>query len=45
MSQIARNLTYALGELLDCMRQLIQDRDPLFTAESCLLLAQAGTKS
>jgi putative transposase len=45
MSQIGRNLTDSVDGLLKGKRYLIQDRDPLFTAEFLQILAEAGVAS
>jgi putative transposase len=45
MSQIARNLTDAVEGLLKGKRNLIHDRDRLFTSEFLSTLAEAGTES
>ena len=45
MNQIGRNLTDAVGGLLNGKRFLIHDRDPLFTAEFLKLLKEAGVAS
>ena len=45
MSQVARNLTAADEGILSGKRYLVHDRDPLFTAEFCSVLADAGVKS
>ena len=45
MTQIARNLTDAVDGFFLGKRYLIQDRDPLYTAEFLSMLADAGVKS
>ena len=45
MSQIARNLSDAVDGLVRGKGYLIQDRDPLFTAEFLSVLADSGVKS
>jgi putative transposase len=45
MSQIARNLTDAGEGILARKRYLIHDRDPLFTAEFCSMIADTGVQS
>ena len=45
MSEIGRNLTDPEDGILKGKRCLIQDRDPLFTAEFLSLLAEAGVAS
>lgn len=45
MSQIGRNLTDAVDGILKGKRDLIHDRDPLFTTEFLDLLANTGVKS
>ena len=45
MSQVARNLTEATDGFLAGKRYLIQDRDPLFTAEFVETLKTSGVKS
>ena len=45
MSQIGRNLTDAVDEILKGNRYLIHDRDPLFTTEFLTMLAEVGVKS
>jgi len=45
MNQIGRNLTDAVDGLLKGKRYLIDDRDPLFTAEFLSLLGEAGVAS
>jgi transposase InsO family protein len=45
MSQIARNISDSVEGLLTGKRYLIHDRDPLFTAEFLVILADAGVKS
>ena len=42
MSQIARNLTDAEQGILTGKRNLIHDRDPLFTAEFLQMIADTG---
>jgi putative transposase len=44
MSQIARNLTDSEDGILTGKQYLIQDRDPLFTAEFLNLVAEAGVE-
>jgi transposase InsO family protein len=45
MSQIARNISDSVEGLFTGKRYLIHDRDPLFTAEFLVILADAGVKS
>jgi putative transposase len=45
MNQIARNLTDAVEGLLKGKRYLIDDRDPLFTAEFVKMLRETGVAS
>ena len=45
MSQIARNLSDPVDDLLLGKRCLIHDRDPLFTAEFLTMLAEVGIQS
>ena len=45
MSQIARNLTDANAGILTGKRYLIHDRDPLFTTDFLVMLADVGVKS
>ena len=45
MSQMGRNLTDPVDGILSGKRYLIQDRDPLFTAEFLRMLADLGVKS
>ena len=45
MTQIARNISDTVDGLLTGKRNLIHDRDPLFTAEFLNILADSGVKS
>jgi putative transposase len=45
MSQIGRNLTYAVDGSLNGKHYLIHDRDPLFTTEFLDMLADVGVRS
>ncbi|MCZ6492335.1 MAG: hypothetical protein O7A06_17610 [Acidobacteria bacterium] len=45
MSQIARHLTDAVDGCFLGKRDLIQDRDPLYTTEFLSMLADVGVKS
>ena len=45
MKQIARNLTAGEDGIVNGKRYMIQDRDPLFTAEFVKMLAEVGVRS